>query len=51
MSLIDLLIVLLILSWFGIGFVAPVGGLLNILLAIAIILILIRIIRGQPPVI
>jgi hypothetical protein len=49
MGLLELLIVLLVVFWLvGMGTAYTAGGLIHVLLVIAVIVILIRVLRGQP---
>lgn len=49
MGLLELIVIILLISWlFGFA-VFNVGGLIHVLLVIAIVVILIRVIRGQRP--
>jgi hypothetical protein len=47
MGLLDILIVVLVLSWLG-GFSVHVGGgLIHLLLVIAVIMLIVRLVRGR----
>lgn len=48
MSILDLLIVILVLAWLvgGVAFPA-VGSLLNVLIVVAIVILLVRLVRGE----
>jgi hypothetical protein len=47
MDLLTLLIILLIIAWAMGSFVFPVGNLIHLLLVIVIVIIAVRLIRGQ----
>ena len=45
--MLDLLIVILVLAWFFGGFVPAAGSLINLLLVIALIVLVVRLARGE----
>jgi hypothetical protein len=49
-NLLYIIAIILLIGWVLGAFVYSVGGLIHILLVLAIIAVLIRIIRGNPPV-
>jgi hypothetical protein len=49
MDLLTLLIIVLILAWVTGAFVVPVGGaLIHVLLVVLVIVVLVKLLRGQP---
>lgn len=47
--MLDILIILLILAWLSGWTLFHLGSLIHLLLVIAVIIIFVRLIRGQPP--
>lgn len=49
MNLLTILIIIFLALWvLGISFAATLGGLIHILLVVAVIIIIIRLIKGEP---